>query len=362
MDEIRRRTTKVVKVRDICIGGDNPIVVQSMTNISIKDVEGTVKQINELEKLGAGIVRIAVRTVEDAEFIPQILKKTNIPICADIHFNFKIALKAIDYGIDKIRLNPGNIKNKEHIIEVVNAAKQNDVPIRIGVNGGSIDKNKYKIISPEALVDSAVNHIRILEDLNFDNIIVSIKSSDIIQTIEANKTFSKNYDYPIHVGLTEAGYGDSCIVQSSIAIGNLMINGIGDTIRVSMTGSPLLEIKPAYEILKSLSLIKYGIKIISCPTCGRTDNSIDLLKIVKDIEAKLEFMYFEKLKKQNLLIKIAVMGCEVNGPGEAAHADFGIAGAGNSKFLLFSKGEKIGLIDEDEILQSLSFQIENMIK
>ena len=358
---ISRKKTRVIKIRDIAIGGNNPVVVQSMTNVPLQNVEETIKQINDLEKLGAGIVRIAVRTLDDAEYIPEIIKGTNIPICADIHFNYKIALKSIDNGIDKIRLNPGNIKNEKHVIEVVNAAKLNNVPIRIGVNGGSIDKNKYKSVTPEALVDSAINHLEILENLHFDNIVVSIKSSDIFQTIEANKLFSQKYDYPVHIGLTEAGFGDFCIVQSSIAIGSLLLSGIGDTIRVSMTGSPLGEISPAFDILKSLSLIDYGIKIISCPTCGRTDPSIDLLKISNEVKERLTETFLDKLKSRHIMLSIAVMGCEVNGPGEASHADFGIAGASNGKFILFSKGEKLGVIDENTIIERLSEQIHNIL-
>lgn len=356
-----RKPTKKIKVKDIYIGGDAPIVVQSMTNIPVSDVSQSINQINKMQTKGAGLVRVAVRTRDEVKFLKEILKDVSVPICADIHFDYKIALGAIDAGIHKIRINPGNIGDEKRTQEVVSAAQSAGIPIRIGVNGGSIDKKKYKEATPEALLDSAMSHIKILEDLNFENIIVSIKSSSLIDTINANRLLSQKRDYPIHVGLTEAGYGTACVVQSSIAIGSLLLDGIGDTIRVSMTGDPVQEIDIAYEILKSVNAIDWGVKIISCPTCGRTDQEIDLLEIAEHIDENINEKFLLKLKSLHKTITIAVMGCEVNGPGEALHADIGIAGARNQKFLLFSRGKIIKKIYKEEIIPEINKLVLNLI-
>ncbi len=358
MINIKRNLTTKIRVKDLIIGGNAPIAVQSMTNLPLKNVSGTIDQINRLDEMGCNLVRVAVKTIDETQYLREIISNVTLPLCADIHFDYRIALKAIDAGIHKIRINPGNIGDVERTKQVVEAAKQNQIPIRIGVNGGSIDKNKYSEPTPDALVDSAMSHVQILEDLNFTDIAVSIKSSDIFTTIEANKILSQKKNYPIHVGLTEAGFGRTCLVQSSIAIGHLLLNGIGDTIRVSMTGDPYQEIDAAYDILRSLNFIDYGIKIISCPTCGRTDVSIDLLEIAEETERELKKRFADKLMHKNKLISIAVMGCEVNGPGEASHADYGIAGAGSGNFLLFKKGASKGKIARSEIIKKLSELIE----
>jgi len=358
-----RRSTRKIFVRnsDLVIGGNSPISVQGMTNKPLTDVEGNVSQINEMARRGASIVRVAVRTIEEADCIPLVLKKSSIPLCADIHFDYRIALKAIENGINKIRLNPGNITDPKKVEEVVRLAAKESVPIRIGVNSGSIDKKKYSHVTPEALVDSALHHLRILEDLNFDQALVSIKSSDIFQTVEANRMFAELNDYPLHLGLTEAGYGLQSVIQSSIAIGSLLLEGLGDTLRVSMTGDPVEEISVAREILKSTGHIKSGIKIISCPTCGRTDTSIDLEDIARSVDRELSTRFEKVLSEKNRIISVAVMGCEVNGPGEATHADMGIAGARNGEFILFAGGEPLRRIKENEIIEALSAETAKLI-
>jgi (E)-4-hydroxy-3-methylbut-2-enyl-diphosphate synthase len=357
----RLKTTKV-KIKDFYIGSNAPILVQSMTNYPLENVSATIEQINLMHKKGAGLVRVAVRTRDEIKYLNDILKNVSIPVCADIHFDYKIALGAIDAGINKIRINPGNIGDEKRVKDVVSAAKNASIPIRIGVNGGSIDKKKYQEVTPLALLESALDHIHILEDLNFDQIVVSIKSSDLRQTIEANQLLRTKVNYPIHIGLTEAGYGQACVVNSSIAIGSLLLDGIGDTIRVSMTGDPVEEIDVAYDILKAINAIDWGVKIISCPTCGRTDPTIDLLEIAKKIDEDLKRKYLIKLQKIHKIITIAIMGCEVNGPGEAAHADLGIAGARNGKFLLFAKGEIVKKINESEIISSIGEQVEQLLE
>lgn len=359
---IERKNTRVVEIKGLLIGGDNPVSVQSMTNVPLNQVNKTIKQIEALSEAGAKLVRLAVLTVEDADYLKEIIPRSSVPLCADIHFDHRIALKAIDLGISKIRINPGNIGSLEKIKEVVKAANSSKVPIRIGVNGGSIDTKKYSSVTPESLVDSAMGHVNILEGLDFGNIVVSIKASDVITTILANELFSRTRNYPVHVGLTEAGYGMSSVVQSSICIGNLLMKGIGDTVRVSMTGDPVEEVKAGYEILKSLNFISTGIKIISCPTCGRTDPDIDLLEIAKMIDEHLTNRYNSELSKQNKLLKVAVMGCEVNGPGEACHADVGIAGARSGNFILFSGGKQIKKISHEEIIDNLCKQIDVLLK
>ena len=361
---INRRNTRKINIRnsDLSIGGNSPVSVQGMTNIPAENVKGNVLQINEMALRGASIARIALRTQDDTEYIPKILSSSKIPLCADIHFDYKIAVKAIEKGINKIRLNPGNITDPDKVEKVVKLAMKESVPIRIGVNSGSIDKNKYSAPTPEALVDSALFHLKILEDLGFSQTIVSIKSSSLFETIEANKYFASMNDYPLHLGLTEAGYGTQSEVQSSIAIGSLLLDGIGDTIRVSMTGDPVKEIDIAMEILKSCGHIKSGIKIISCPTCGRTDSSVDLEKIARSAEKELSAALGKVLKEQNRILTVAIMGCEVNGPGEASHADIGIAGSRNGSFILFSKGKYIEKILEKDVIEKLIEEASGLIQ
>ena len=310
---------------------------------------------------GASLVRLAVMTVDDIPHLKSVIQQTDIPLCADIHFDYRIALGAIEAGIHKIRINPGNIGSEDRTREVVRAAKDRGIPIRIGVNGGSIDRKKYSSPTPEALVDSALSHVMILEDLGFEDIVVSIKASDVMRTVEANELFASKRDYPLHVGLTEAGYGLACTVQSSIAIGSLLLKGLGDTIRVSLTGDPVEEIDIGYEILSSLGLVDHGVRIVSCPTCGRTDPTIDLASIARDIDAEVKARFSSRIKARRSRITIAVMGCEVNGPGEASHADIGIAGARSGQFLLFKKGEKIGKFTADSAVSELLKMVDEMI-
>lgn len=342
------------------MGGGAPVVIQSMTNIPLDDIAGTVKQIRDLNDAGAGLVRLAVRNEESIKYLREIRKEVDTPLSADVHFNYKIALKSIDAGIDKIRINPGNIKKSEQVREVVRAASGNGVPIRIGVNGGSVDLKRYGSVTPETLVRSALDHIAILEDNNFDNIVVSIKSSDLFHTLSANRLMSEACSYPLHIGLTEAGYGLSCVVHSSIAIGTLLLEGIGDTIRVSMTGDPVEEIAVAKKILESVGLLTPEFRIIACPTCGRTDPSIDLLAMAKEVEARASELFTGVLKRERPLV-IAVMGCEVNGPGEAAHADVGIAGGRGGRLLIFARGEKIRTVMVDEAVPVLIEEIKKIL-
>jgi (E)-4-hydroxy-3-methylbut-2-enyl-diphosphate synthase len=357
----KRKETNSIQAGKLIIGGSAPVSIQSMTNLPIENVKKTIKQVNELKDEGADLVRLAVKNIDMIQHLKVIIKETDIPLSADIHFNYKIAIESIKAGIDKIRLNPGNIKDSSKIKEVIKAAKDYSVPIRIGVNEGSIDRKKYSIASPENLVKSAIDHIRILEDNNFTDIAVSIKSSDIFHTIEANILFSEKQNYPIHIGLTEAGFGLSCTVQSSVAIGHLLMLGIGDTIRVSMTGDPIQEIKVGKKILESTGDLYQPIKIISCPTCGRKSEAIDILKLAQDAESESINKFGEQLKAREKKITIAVMGCEVNGPGEAGEADIGIA-AGKKDLLLFSKGEKIKKVTPENAIEEILFQIKKILR
>ncbi|PKL17060.1 MAG: 4-hydroxy-3-methylbut-2-en-1-yl diphosphate synthase [Spirochaetae bacterium HGW-Spirochaetae-5] len=350
---IKRKITKKINVGNLSIGGDSPIIIQSMTNIPIEDVNRNIAQIENLKKNGAQIVRLAIRNEKGIEPLSRIIKASPIPLVADIHFDHKLAIAAIDAGISKIRINPGNIGDENKVKEVVRAASANNIPIRIGVNGGSINRKKYSHVTPESLVDSAMENIQILEDNNFSNIVISIKCSDIFHTVEANRMISGLRDYPIHIGLTEAGYGLSCIVQSSIVIGHLLMLGIGDTIRVSMTGDPVNEAVTGTKILESLNLKFSPVRMISCPTCGRTAEDIDLLAIAQETESRLIEKFGEILNQRNEKITVAVMGCEVNGPGEAAEADFGLAGGQNGKILLFAKGERIKTVPVKDAVKEL---------
>ncbi len=345
--KVNRETTKTVYAGGLPIGGKHPVVLQSMTSRPIDDIEGTLLQIERLEKAGAQMVRLAVRDKEALTHLKAIVDKTKIPLVADIHFDYRLALGAIDLGISKIRINPGNIGDERKVKEVVTAAAQNGIPIRIGVNGGSINRRKYDHPTPTNLVKSALEHIEILEKLNFDNIVISIKSSNIADTIEANRIMARERNYPLHLGLTEAGFGLNSIVQSSIAIGSLLLEGIGSTIRVSMTGDPVEEIIAGRKILESIGLKYNPVRIISCPTCGRTSPAIDILELAMTAEKEVLENFQSRLAKKKKEITIAIMGCEVNGPGEASEADLGLAGCLNGKVMIFTKGKRIETTDYD---------------
>ncbi|MBU5482780.1 flavodoxin-dependent (E)-4-hydroxy-3-methylbut-2-enyl-diphosphate synthase [Clostridium sp. MSJ-11] len=349
---MKRKITKKIRIGNIYIGGDAPISIQSMTNTDTRDIKSTINQIKELEEAGCEIIRCAVPDMEACEALKDIIKNINIPLVSDIHFDYRLALKSIDNGISKLRINPGNIGDKQRIEMVVKKAKERNIPIRIGVNSGSLEKRllvKYGKVCPEALVESALGHVKILEEFDFDNIALSIKSSNVIEMIESYRLISQKTNYPLHLGVTEAGTHWRGTIKSSVGIGTLLSEGIGDTIRVSLTGNPVEEIRVAKEILKSLGLLKGGIEFISCPTCGRTE--IDIIKIANEVEKRIENL--------NKNIKIAVMGCVVNGPGEARDADIGIAG-GNGEGLIFKKGEIIKKVKEDQLIYELIKEIEKM--
>lgn len=347
-----RKETRKIKIGNLYIGGDSKIAIQSMTNTDTRDVKATIEQILKLEAAGCDIVRCAVPDMEAAEAIKEIVKGINIPLVADIHFDYRLALKAIENGVSKLRINPGNIGSIERVKAVAEAAKEKNIPIRIGVNSGSLEKEllkKYGKVCPEALVESALNHVKILEDVNFNDIIISIKSSDVVQMIESYKLISEKVNYPLHVGVTEAGTIWRGTIKSSVGIGALLAQGIGDTIRVSLTGDVVEEVKVGKEILKSLGYINEGVQFVSCPTCGRTQ--IDLIKIAEEVESKLANL--------NKNIKVAVMGCAVNGPGEAREADIGIAG-GYGEGLIFKKGEIIKKVKEENLVEELLKEIDKL--
>jgi len=340
-----RDNTNVVKIGNKIIGGGNPILIQSMTNTRTEDIVSTVKQIKDLEAVGCDIIRCTVPTMEAAIAIKEIKKQINIPLVADIHFDYRMAIAAMENGADKIRINPGNIGSIENIKAVVNVAKERNIPIRVGVNSGSLEKylvEKYSGVTAEGIVESALYNVKIIEDLGYDNLVISIKSSDVMMCVRAHELIAENTKYPLHVGITESGTIFSGSIKSSIGLGLILDKGIGDTIRVSLTDDPLEEIKAAKLILKTLGLRKGGIEVISCPTCGRT--KIDLIGLAKKVEAMTaEF---------DLDIKVAVMGCVVNGPGEAKEADLGIAG-GDGCGVLIKKGEIIKKVPESELLDEL---------
>ena len=341
---IKRRYSKQISIGNVKIGGDAPISEQSMCTTDTRNVEATCGQIKELEEKGCDIVRLAILNKEAAEAIKEIVKKTNVPLVADIHFDYRLALECINNGISALRINPGNIGKRENVEKVVKLAKQQNIPIRIGVNAGSLEKNLIEKDMPlsEKLVESAMGHIKILEDLDFDLIKVSLKSSDVLTTIEAYRSIAEKIPYPLHLGVTEAGTLRGGIIKSSVGLGTLLAEGIGDTIRVSLTENPVEEVGAGIDILKSLGLRRGGVNFISCPTCGRTQ--IDLISLAKQVE--------EKFKNLNKNITIATMGCAVNGPGEARHADFGIAG-GIGEGYVFKKGEILAKVPETELLQTL---------
>ena len=348
-----RTKTRVIKVGNVQIGGQNKVIIQSMCNTKTKDVKETVKQILELEKAGCEIIRVACLDIEDAKAIKQIKEQIHIPIVADIHFDYKIALEAIEAGVDKIRINPGNIGDEEKVKKVVEACKSKNIPIRIGVNGGSLEKElleKYGRPTAQAMVESAKRHIEILEKLNFHDIAISLKASNLDLCISAYEEAAKTFPYPLHLGITEAGTEFSGTIKSSIGLGVLLRQGIGDTIRVSLSDDPIKEIKVAKEILKDCNLYKGVPTLVACPTCGRTQ--IDLIPMAKQVE--------EFLQTINSNITVAVMGCAVNGPGEAREADIGIAG-GKEEGLLFKKGEIIKKVPQEKIVEVLKEEILKMI-
>lgn len=353
---MQRRKTREIRLGSIKIGGDSPVSVQSMTNTKTDNVNATVQQIKQLAQAGCDIVRMAVPDMEAAVAIEKIRLLTgNIPLVADIHFDYRLALAAIERGIDGLRLNPGNIGNPDHVAAVVKAAQKRNLPIRIGVNAGSLDKQLLAKYGghpvAEAMVESALNHIKILEKLDFFNIKISLKAHDVPLTIRAYQLMSETVDYPMHLGITEAGTQRSGVIKSAVGIGALLAQGIGDTIRISLTGDPVEEVRVANEILKSLGLKSYGPTLISCPTCGRCN--IDLADIAEQVEQKLADV------KEPL--KIAVMGCVVNGPGEAREADIGIAG-GKGEGLLFRKGEIIKKVPENQLVRELFIELDKIIK
>lgn len=346
----KRKITREVRVGNVKIGGNNPISVQSMTNTDTRDVKNTVAQIKRLEDVGCDIVRVAVVDMDAAKSISKIKEQINIPIIADIHFDYRLAIEAIKQGADGIRINPGNIGSIERVKAVVEKCKERDLKIRIGVNGGSLEKEllkKYGSPTAKALVESAMGHIKILEDLDFHNIVISLKSSDIYTAVEAYELMSQKVDYPLHIGITEAGGVRAGTIKSSIGIGSLLLKGIGDTMRISLTGDPVEEVKVGKDILRSLNLLNDKIKIVSCPTCGRCN--IDLINIANEVENKIQDI------DKNMTV--AIMGCVVNGPGEAREADIGIAG-GKGQGILFKKGEIVRKIPADKLVEELLDEID----
>lgn len=346
---ITRKQTKKIRVGDIFLGGDSPISVQSMTNTDTRDVKATVEQIKRLEDEGCRIIRVAVPDSQSAEAVKDIRKAIKIPLVADIHFDYRLALECMRNGVDKIRLNPGNIGGQNRVKIVADMAKERHIPIRIGVNSGSVEKSiieKYGGVTPEGMVESALNHAAMLEAADFGDIAISIKASSVPMTIAAYRLLSQKTVYPLHIGVTEAGTLYKGTIKSSVGIGCLLAEGIGDTIRVSLTGDPLEEVRAGKQILKSLGLLRVGIEVVSCPTCGRT--KIDLIGIVNEIEPVLD-----KLNKD---IKVAIMGCAVNGPGEAKDADIGIAG-GVNEVLLFKKGQIVKKIPQENAVEELIKEI-----
>jgi (E)-4-hydroxy-3-methylbut-2-enyl-diphosphate synthase len=351
---IKRKMTRQISIGDVKIGGGAPISVQSMTNTKTTDTNATVAQIKALVDAGCDIVRVAVPDMSAAENIYNIKNQVDVPLVADIHFDYRLALKAIEQGIDALRINPGNIGDEERVKAVVEAAKIRNIPIRIGVNAGSLDKKllaKYGKVTAEALVESALEHIRILEKLNFYDIKISLKAHDVPLTLDAYRLMSETVDYPLHLGITEAGTVNTGIIKSAVGIGALLAEGIGDTFRISLTGDPVNEVKVANEILKALGLKEYGPTLISCPTCGRCN--IDLPSIAEKVEQRLSGI--------TKPIKVAVMGCVVNGPGEARDADIGIAG-GKGEGLVFHKGEVINKVPEDKLVDALFEELDKLIK
>ncbi|MDE7271985.1 MAG: flavodoxin-dependent (E)-4-hydroxy-3-methylbut-2-enyl-diphosphate synthase [Lachnospiraceae bacterium] len=345
-----RDNTKVIHIGDRVIGGGNPILIQSMTNTKTNDVTATVAQIKRLTAAGCDIIRCTVPDMESARAIALIKREISIPLVADIHFDYKMAIAAIENGADKIRINPGNIGSKENVAEVVKVAKERNIPIRVGVNSGSLERElveKYNGVTAEGIVESALDKVHIIEELDYENLVISIKSSDVMMCVKAHELLADKTPYPLHVGITEAGTVTSGNIKSAIGLGIILNEGIGDTIRVSLTGDPVEEIKSAKMILRTLGLRKGGIEVVSCPTCGRTN--IDLIGLANQVETMVQ--------EYDLDIKVAVMGCAVNGPGEAKEADIGIAG-GIGEGLLIKKGEIVKKVPECELLNTLKCELD----
>ena len=351
---MHRETTKVIHIGDRVIGGGNPILIQSMTNTKTADVKATVEQIKRLEEAGCEIIRCTVPDEQAAQSLKEIKKNISIPLVADIHFDYRMAIAAIENGADKIRINPGNIGGREKLTRVVKKAKERSIPIRVGVNSGSLEKaliEKYGGVTAEGIVESALDKVRMIEDCDYDNIVISIKSSDVLMCVKAHELIAQKTRYPLHVGITEAGTVFSGNIKSGVGLGIILYEGIGDTVRVSLTGDPAEEIRSAKLILGTLGLRKRGVELVSCPTCGRT--RIDLIGLADRVERLL-------MKYDGLDIKVAVMGCAVNGPGEAREADIGVAG-GDGEGLIFRKGEVIRKVREEEILGALEDEIKKSI-
>lgn len=349
---MKRNNTRVIKVGDVLIGGTNPISIQSMCNTQTKDIDSTVRQILEMEKYGLDIIRFAVNDLEDAEAIPIIKSRINTPTIADIQYDYRLALMAVEKGVDGLRINPGNIGARWKVEEVANACRERGISIRIGVNAGSLHQEflyKFGGVNENSIVESALEEINVLESMNFKDIKVSLKASNVNLTLDANRKFAKVSDIPLHLGITEAGPGMQGIIKSSVGIGTLLSEGIGDTIRVSLTEDPVMEVKAGKEILKSLGLRTDGIELISCPTCART--KVNLFEIVEEAQKRFETM--------NKNLKVAIMGCPVNGPGEAREADIGIAG-GNGEGLIFKKGKIIRKVKEEDLLNELIKEMEDL--
>lgn len=348
---MKRMNTREVSIGNVRIGGENPIAIQSMTNTRTEDVEATVKQIQRLSEAGCEIVRCTVPTPEAALALKEIKRQVSIPVVADIHFDYKLAIAAIENGADKIRINPGNIGSAERVKAVVDAAKERNIPIRIGVNSGSLEKHileQFDGVTAEGLVMSALDHVKRIEDLGYDNLVISIKSSDVLMCVKAHEIISSKTDHPLHVGITESGTLFSGNIKSSVGLGLILYQGIGDTIRVSLTGDPVEEIKTAKLILKTLGLRSGGIEVVSCPTCGRTQ--IPLIDLANQVESLVA--------NYPLNLKVAVMGCVVNGPGEAKEADLGIAG-GVHEGLIMKKGQIIKKVPEDQLLTALKYELDH---
>lgn len=346
-----RESTRVIHIGDRVIGGGNPILIQSMTNTKTEDVEATVRQIHQLEAAGCEIIRCTVPTMEAARALLEIKRQISVPLVADIHFDHKMAIAAIENGADKIRINPGNIGGKDKLAAVVAVAKERNIPIRVGVNSGSLEKElveKYRGVTAQGIVESALDKVRMIEESGYENIVISIKSSDVLMCVRAHEILAEKTDYPLHVGITEAGTIISGNIKSSIGLALILNQGIGDTIRISLTGDPVEEIKSAKLILRTLGLRKGGIEVVSCPTCGRT--KIDLISLANQVETMAA--------KYPLDIKVAVMGCAVNGPGEAKEADIGIAG-GIGEGLIIKKGEIIKKVPENQLLAVLEDELKN---
>ncbi|WP_289050344.1 flavodoxin-dependent (E)-4-hydroxy-3-methylbut-2-enyl-diphosphate synthase [Acidaminococcus timonensis] len=351
---MERRKSRPVTIGRVTIGGTHPVAVQSMTNTKTENVAATVEQIHRLTERGCEIIRCAVPTLEAAKALADIRKQIAIPLVADIHFDYRLALQALESGVDALRLNPGNIGGRDRVEKVVTAAKTRQVPIRIGVNAGSLPRDllaKYGHPSAQAMVEAAWRHIHILEEMDYNNIVISLKAHDVPLTLEAYRLMARECDYPLHVGVTEAGTIHSGLIKSAVGIGTLLAEGIGDTIRVSLTGDPLAEIDAGFEILKSLGLRQHGPTLVSCPTCGRT--SVSLEKMAREVETRLSHI--------RQPITVAVMGCVVNGPGEAREADVGIAG-GCGEGLIFRKGEILRKVPEDRLVEELFNEIDTIIK